>query len=194
VAEIGGKSYCGKEAPKPPADFGEPCSAPLQSAADCSELDLYCAELWRACEALECVRDPVAESGYCSMPCHPDKVACPAGYSCLANPSFRVDPQYVCFADRTPEERLGAACQIGVLSCEWGTTCPSYDAVGACGDGAICLRDYEAEQARDYCSRSCAEQPCPDGFDCVELAAPECVDRPDCDRWPLPGAYCVKAP
>lgn len=94
-AENAAKSWCIKQAPTPPADFGVACDNSF-NRSNCNAVDdtLDCAEKGNGCKEW-CVRGEGASSAHCSTPCS-ETLPCPTGYVCRDNPEGSTGAS-VCF-------------------------------------------------------------------------------------------------
>jgi hypothetical protein len=164
----GGRFWCLKPMPLPPADFGTPCTATVRSN-DCFLQDVTreCAPFTHDCDD-ECVTGPGHPAPVCSMHCSPT-LECPAGFDCRDTPvgsTFEMS----CFPSYTPESVLGQACipdptLVSLCGAE-PTSCLMPDRYGLCD----CLSDERDAMMRDeYCSMPCTGT-CPSGYECLDAA------------------------
>ena len=166
--EEGGRFWCLKPMPLPPADVGDPCTATVRSN-DCFLQDVTreCAPFTHDCED-ECVTGPGHPMPVCSMHCSPT-FDCPMGFDCRDTPvgsTFEMS----CFPSYAPDAVLGRPCipdpTYPSLCSADPASCLMPERYGLCE----CLSDERDAAMRDeYCSLPCTGT-CPAGFECLTAA------------------------
>jgi hypothetical protein len=177
----------------PPCGDAAPCTAPAECAPDGR-----CRVPGGCATSADC---PERET-HCDLSTHLCAPGCERDADCLSAADECVDGRcrergctgnYQCAFEQICDLASGACEPAGGRHCEPGCD-PMVE--GACGAGNACvgLQDRDGNDLGQFCFEACRPSPneCPQGYQCVDLAAQSSGSEPPPDPPPEPMFMCIR--